>query len=103
MHRPGPSAWINYPTKYKFVGYNIALDYSLNTIDRSTYSILDYLGDIGGFNNMLKLIGFALLYKLRLFNLDSLLQHTLFDEKKSSKDREHPPPTDLKSQIKDDF
>ena len=83
MNQPEPSAWIEYPERYKLIGVDILLDFTLKTIDRSTYSILDFLGDVGGFYGILMLIGNVLLYKLRQFNLATIMQHTLFDEKKS--------------------
>ena len=61
MNRPEPSAWTEFPDKYKFIGVEILMDFSLKSINRSTYSVLDYLGDIGGFIDLLKLLGTFLL------------------------------------------
>lgn len=57
------SAWINYPTpqeplnKYKFasIEFNMSMDQMNWT--RSTYSLLDWLGDLGGLLVILLKIG----------------------------------------------
>lgn len=57
------SAWINYPTpreplnKYKFA--SIEFNMSMNQMNwtRSTYSLLDWLGDLGGLLQILLKIG----------------------------------------------
>ena len=53
---------MNYPQKYKLIGVVIFMDYTLKTIDRSTYSILDYLGDMGGFIDIILILGTAILF-----------------------------------------
>lgn len=104
MNKPGPSAWIDYPTKYKLIGYIIVLDHSLNTIDRSTYSALDFLGDVGGFTKGMTYICAALLWKYKKWNLDAILLHSLFDVKNASKRHFDLPSTaSLRSRIKKDF
>ena len=42
---------------YKFDGYYIELNQMSTSIERSTYSALDWLGDIGGLVDSLLLIG----------------------------------------------
>lgn len=52
----------NWPTKgdpshYKFNGVWLELSSSLTTIERQTYSLLDWLGDVGGLFEGLNVIG----------------------------------------------
>ena len=48
------SSWDNFPTDenphalYKFFSMQLGLSKNVNHINRQTYSILDWLGDIGG-------------------------------------------------------
>ena len=53
---PEPSAWVDFPTKYKFIGVDILLDFTFKSINRSTYSVLDFFGDVGGFNGAMVLL-----------------------------------------------
>ena len=57
MSETKPSAWIDYPDHYKFasVEFNMSMDQMNWT--RSTYSILDWLGDLGGLLDILLKIG----------------------------------------------
>ena len=63
MSETHPSSWINWPTtdkplnKYKYAGieFNMSLD-QMNW-NRATYSILDWLGDLGGLLDILLKIG----------------------------------------------
>ena len=73
MNKPEASGYIEFPETYKIIGVDILLDFTLKTIDRSTYSILDFLGDVGGFYGILMLIGNVLLHKLKQFNLDAMI------------------------------
>ena len=43
-----PSAWNDYPTRYKFIGVEILLNFDLNAYGRNTYSLLQWFGDLGG-------------------------------------------------------
>ena len=63
MSEPYPSAWIYWPTednpssKYKYA--SIEFNRKLNTVNwtRETYSVLDWLGDLGGLLDILIKIG----------------------------------------------
>ena len=79
MNSPEPSAWVNFPEKYKLIGLEIYMDFALKSINRSTYSILDYLGDIGGFVDILLILGSVLLSRITKFNLDVHILYHLFD------------------------
>ena len=82
---PEPSAWVDFPTKYKFIGVDILLDFTFKSINRSTYSVLDFFGDVGGFIDILYYLGIASLFRIRKFYLHVKILHSLFDEKTSSK------------------
>ena len=70
-----PSAWINWPTveephnKYKYasIEWNMSLDQM--TWMRQTYSILDWLGDLGGLIEILHYIGSFLVKPIAQFTL----------------------------------
>ena len=64
------------------------MDFTLKSINRSTYSILDYLGDIGGFVEILSIIGTLLLSSLTVYNLNENILHHLFDLKVKGKQSE---------------
>ena len=84
-----PSAWNQFPTKekpegrYKYtsVGINFSQDSLL--VNRQTYSILDWLGDIGGLLDALYLIGFVFISPLASYAMNSKLLSTLFRYKGS--------------------
>ena len=54
------SRYADWPNSYKFTGIDLKYDVDLKVIERSTYSLLDWLGDVGGLYDGLKLIGTAL-------------------------------------------
>ena len=66
MPPPQASMWINYPTKdnlnrdYKFGGIEINKSPDMQEWSRSTYSVLDFLGDLGGLLDALKYLFFVL-------------------------------------------
>lgn len=81
---PNPSSWNVFPTKenplaqYKFMSVSFELDKSLRLVNRSTYSFLDWLGDIGGLNDALVLIAQTITAPVSLFALQSKLLSTVF-------------------------
>ena len=75
MNRPQTSAWINFPEHYKIIGTETYLDFKLKSINRATYSILDFLGDIGGFVDILYIMGIISLSKITQFFLDVNILH----------------------------
>lgn len=54
------SSWTSYPDRYKFTGFDLYFDLNLYTVERSTYDILQLLGDVGGLLQGLEWIGWAL-------------------------------------------
>ena len=82
---PEVSDMKDWPTKenpykqYKFGAAWVELSTKLNVVARSTYSLLDWLGDIGGLFGMLQLLGGALLGPFTLFNMKVHLLQQLYN------------------------
>ena len=88
MSEAEPSSWISHPTddpkgKFKYIGafFNLSLD-QMNW-SRSTYSILDWLADIGGLNDMLCLMARLCVAPMASHQLAASLLHNLFRYKES--------------------
>lgn len=77
-----PSFWNKFPTdeepnnRYKFVSLNIMQDKDLTLINRKTYSLLDWMGDLGGLNDCLIVIGSILVQPFQLIALKAKLVST---------------------------
>ena len=82
---PRPSAMIFFPTKeepdlmYKFTSISLFFSPDLTVIERQTYSLLDYLGDVGGLHDMLALISAFLVGPIAAFYLRVELLSSLFN------------------------
>lgn len=72
------SAWNDYPKRYKFIGVEILLDFDLNSFSSNTYSLLQWLGDLGGLNEALQFMGSLLLSGFASFNSGSFIISRLF-------------------------
>ena len=72
---PAPSFLSKWPDKkgsdngYKVISSFVTLSMDQNVIERQTYSILEWLGDVGGLFDMLTLIGSKLIGPFTLFSL----------------------------------
>ena len=70
-----PSSWIYFPTddnplgKYKFGSIELGVNLDLYNVSRQTYSLLDWLGDVGGLLDILLHMGSALVLPIATFNL----------------------------------
>ena len=70
-----PSSFNQWPTeeqpdyKYKFSSLVVWLDQEVTQIERSTYNVLEWLGDIGGLYDAMKLVGQAIVYPVAMFAL----------------------------------
>ena len=109
-----PSSWNKYPTKenpnnkYKFT--NIIIDASLDQkiIARGTYSVLDFVGDLGGFYSAFTSIGSILVSPVAGFALNAKLLSMIFRTRTSKKSNSGPmrnlkePHIDI-TDIQDDF
>ena len=73
------SSWVDYPTeenptaKFKFTSVLFSLNKDVLYTSRSTYSFLDWLGDIGGLVDALFLIGEIFMGPLATYTLQSKL------------------------------
>ena len=76
---PAPSAWNKFPSKedpfsrYKFTSLEVNFSPNSLTINRETYSMLDWLGDMGGLLDALYIIGAVLMHPFSKFALKSKL------------------------------
>ena len=90
MKNPNPSSWIYYPTeekpngKYKFTSIELNLDPDMQHVSRQTYSLLDWLGDIGGLLDILLHIGAVLVFPVSSFNIQQTLASSFFRLKEAS-------------------
>ena len=62
-----------YPDYYKFFSLEVNLNEDLKQIDRETYSMLDWLGDIGGLIEALKVFGEVIISSMSMFAFKSRL------------------------------
>ena len=56
MKEPQKSMYADWPKNYKFTGIELMISLDLGVTERSTYSLLEFFGDIGGLLDFLKLI-----------------------------------------------
>ena len=85
-----PSSWNKRITpenplnRYKFTSIEINASMDQNFITRETYSLLDYLGDLGGLFDALTILGQILISPVSGFGLSSQLLTTIFRVAKPS-------------------
>ena len=72
------SSEINYPEKYKFFSVHFSLDQDIYKIERSTYDLLDLIGDIGGVFEFFSFALKALCLPFQTMRLYALLANRLF-------------------------
>ena len=81
---PEASAWNRFPTeedplsRYKFTSVEINFSPDMITINRDTYSLLDWLGDLGGLLDALYIIASIFIFPIARFSLHARLLSTLF-------------------------
>ena len=79
-----PSSWNQYPTeenpsnRYKFTSIEINASMDQKIISRSTYSGLDFLGDLGGLFDAFYVLGSMILAPVSGFALNARLLSNLF-------------------------
>ena len=84
MKETQPSSWIYFPTvdnpslQYKFLSVEINVSPDLMLWERQTYSLLDFLGDLGGLYDALFLIVKVFVSPLSVFALNSTLLSNFF-------------------------
>ena len=57
MKDPQSTFLQDYPNNYKFTGINLNYSYNLNLIERQTYGLLEFFGDLGGLTDALIFLG----------------------------------------------
>ena len=73
------SEWDEFPTKdsplnkYKYVSFSLVRDTKLKEIVRKTYSLFDWLADIGGLIRAVLALGQIIMYPFSTYELQSLL------------------------------
>jgi len=72
------SSFKRYPDHYKFFGVEINLSQDIENTDRSTLSLLDYLGDLGGLAEFLKLFAGFFLFRLSSLRLNAIMVNRLY-------------------------
>ena len=81
---PETSAWNKFPTdedplsRYKFTSVEVNFSADQLIVDRSTYSLLDWLGDMGGLLDALYLLGAIFMSPISNFALNADLLSYLF-------------------------
>jgi hypothetical protein len=74
-----PSAFASYPDAYKFIGLTINVDDTKNLIQRETYSLLEFLGDIGGLYEFLYLFTYSLVKLFTSMKFISIFANKMFE------------------------
>lgn len=75
---PFISTFNQFPTRWKICALQINLSYDQNVISRQTYDLLLFLGDIGGLNGALAVLGTLIVGWYSQFNADSFIVTTLY-------------------------
>ena len=65
-------------SKYKYVSYDLVVGLDKVVINRETYSLLDWLGDLGGLVDALYYICYALVAPVAAFSMKATLLSKLF-------------------------
>ena len=78
---------------YKFNSFWLELSFSLTTVERQTYSILEWLGDVGGLFEGLNGIGFFLVAPIATYAMRMEILTTTFSFAKSKNETLRPPTT----------
>ena len=91
MQQQLPSAWtddlmVNKTGDYKFASVEIHQENSIIRTSRQTYSLLEYLGDIGGLLDAMLFIAHLALMPVYNFNVSNFLTKRLFRKKPFSDD-----------------
>lgn len=90
---PNPSSWNTFPTeadpfaKYKFMSVSFELGKDLRQINRQTYSLLDWLGDVGGLLEALFAIGDFIIGPFASYALKAKIVSMMVRFKRSSNDQ----------------
>ncbi len=75
---PVISTFNTFPSRYKICALQINLSYDQTIINRQTYDLLLFLGDVGGLNGALVILGAFLVGWFSVFNAESFIVTTLY-------------------------
>ena len=80
------SSYNKFPYEFKFLGTEISINMDIGITERQTYGVLDYLGDLGGLVEILKLSVGYMLYKFSTMRLNGLMLNRLYHVSSMDKD-----------------
>ena len=92
---PQPSSWNKFPTpehplrRYKYASLSVNVGPDKLIINRETYSVLDWLGDLGGLFDALVLICSVIVTPVATFSMKATLLSKLFSFKPTDKNNDH--------------
>ena len=72
------SSWTNYPEQYKFMSIDFQIDQDIYKIERSTYDLLDLIGDVGGMLEFFLFTFKMLALPFQVFRLYALIANRIF-------------------------
>ena len=75
------------PSYYQFNSVYLELSQEYLTYERSTYSLLEWLGDVGGLFDGLKIVAYFILWPFSAFAMKAELMTSLFKQSKDGKNR----------------
>jgi len=81
---PFASSWIYFPTaenpsnRYKYISAEFNMDLNRVNWNRQTYSLLDWLGDLGGLADALRYISWFLIVPFQAFHFRATILTTFF-------------------------
>ena len=81
---PEASAWNVFPTKenpnarYKFISVEFSFSYDQTLVQRQSYSLLDWMGDMGGLADAFYILGKLLIFPISSFALKSQQMSSIF-------------------------
>jgi len=61
------SSWLDFPSRYKFTGIEVLLNKNKIEVNRQTYDVLQYIGDLGGLFEALYILGCWFMYTYKDF------------------------------------
>ncbi len=70
-----PSSWSVFPTtenptaKYKFTSLSLYVSADMEVTERDTYSLLEWLGDVGGLIDAMRYLGYIMITPITAFNM----------------------------------
>lgn len=74
------STWNQFPDRYKICGVQIVMSHDLDVYNRSSYDLLQYLGEIGGIVEFFILFGVLIIGWFNKFNANSFLVSMLYSQ-----------------------